>query len=219
MNSSWWVANYLEHAPALLVSQVVWVIGSICLHELAHGWAAIRHGDDTPIVTGHMTWSPLVHMGPWSLLMFAVVGIAWGLMPVNPSRMRGRHAEAVVALAGPAMNIALATLSIVLGGIWVSYGEFAGPALYENFRTFFVAGVYLNLILAVFNLLPVPPLDGSRILAHYVPRYRNLIRDPRAQTVSLILFLIVFFNAGEYIWGPAIDAAVTSIEFVGDILP
>lgn len=115
----WWVSAYWEADPALLVSWVFWVIVSIVLHELAHGWVAIRLGDRTPIETGRMTWNPLVHMGQTSLIVFALVGIAWGMMPVNPSSLRGRYGDAWVSLAGPAMNLALALVLIVLGGIWL----------------------------------------------------------------------------------------------------
>ena len=87
------------------------------LHELAHGWAAIWLGDQTPVRQGRMTGNPLVHMGPWSLLMLAVAGIAWGQMPIDRTRLRGRHGEAIVAAAGPAMNVllALAALSTLAG--------------------------------------------------------------------------------------------------------
>src|SRR5262249_8984123 len=113
MGFNWWVAEIWNQSPVLLVSWIVWVIGSIVLHELAHGWAALWCGDRTPIETGHMTWNPLVHMGQMSLLMFALVGIAWGQMPVDPSRFRGRYDDAKVALAGPLMNLALAITALV----------------------------------------------------------------------------------------------------------
>lgn len=74
----WWVATIWETSPFLLLGWIVWVIGSITLHELAHGWAAIRCGDRTPIETGHMTANPIVHMGPMSLIVFGLFGIAWG---------------------------------------------------------------------------------------------------------------------------------------------
>src|SRR6056297_3003392 len=96
----WWISDLLSNqsinGQVWVVSWAVWVILSICLHELAHGWTAIRLGDDTPVVTGHMTWNPIVHMGAFSLFVFAFIGIAWGQMPINPSKLRGRYAESVV---------------------------------------------------------------------------------------------------------------------------
>ena len=74
----WWVADMWSESPARLISWVFWVILSVTLHELAHGVAALWQGDRTPEETGHMTWNPLVHMGQWSLIMFVLVGIAWG---------------------------------------------------------------------------------------------------------------------------------------------
>ena len=84
----WWMADLWQQNPMLLCSWVFWVILSICLHELGHGYAAIKCGDDTPRLSGHMTLNPIVHMGVPSLVMFAIVGIAWGMMPVDPSRFR-----------------------------------------------------------------------------------------------------------------------------------
>ena len=77
--------------PFTYVSWVVTVVVSVVLHELGHGVAALRQGDDTPRTSGHMTLNPLVHMGGLSLFLLFVIGIAWGMMPVNPSRFRSRH--------------------------------------------------------------------------------------------------------------------------------
>lgn len=213
----WWVADLMARNPALLVSWVVWVIGSIVLHELAHGWAAIRLGDRTPIELGHMTWNPLVHMGGLSLLMFALVGIAWGVMPVNPHRLRGRHAEAVVAAAGPAMNLGLAIVAVVGSALWLAYAGAVSDPLKSNVLGFFQIGAFLNLVLLAFNLLPVPPLDGSRILADFSRRYRELIESPNAAMISMLIFIFVFITAFDRIVGPAIflrdwaQAAILSI--------
>lgn len=215
----WWVATLLRDDPALLASWIVWVIGSIVLHELAHGWAAMWQGDDTPRASGHMTWNPLVHMGGMSLLVFALVGIAWGMMPVNPSRFRGRYGEVWVALAGPAMNLVLAAGAIVLGSIWSGYFQGVPDPLWRNFMVFFIAGAFLNVALAVFNLLPVPPLDGSRILAGFSDSYRRLISHPQAIVISLILFLLVFARGGSFVF--QIGRGVSDAGFVGvsNILP
>ena len=103
----WWMhAVYDSGGLAAVLGWVFWVIFSICLHELAHGWAAIWQGDRTPRETGHMTMNPMVHMGGASLIVFALVGIAWGLMPTDPSRYRwGRRGRIAVAAAGPLMNL------------------------------------------------------------------------------------------------------------------
>ena len=97
--------NSLTTNPQFYFAVIIVVVISICLHELGHGFAAIALGDRTPEETGHITLNPLVHMGPISLAMLAIVGISWGAMPVDPTRLRGRYAEALVALAGPAVNL------------------------------------------------------------------------------------------------------------------
>src|SRR5437763_14219429 len=94
------------------------VVVSICLHELAHGVVAVLLGDRTPIESGHMTLNPAAHISPVSLICLLLAGIAWGLMPVDPRRMRGRYAESFVALAGPAANVLLAVAALASLGIW-----------------------------------------------------------------------------------------------------
>jgi Zn-dependent protease len=209
----------------ILTAWVFWVISSIVLHELAHGWAALRCGDDTPRATGHMTINPLVHMGGMSLIMFAVVGIAWGAMPVNPSNFRGRHDDAKVAFAGPLMNIALAALCIVgyavwgaaAGGHWSSSLQVDDPA-YTNIGVFFRIGAGLSVVLALFNLIPVPPLDGSRIIASFVPAFRELTSRPQAAGASMILFILVFIFAGRLIFPLGFGAAADACDALTRVL-
>lgn len=212
---NWWVSDVMTNLgiPAL-VAWVFWVIASITLHELGHGVAAIWRGDRTPVETGHMTLNPVVHMGPVSLLVFAVAGFAWGMMPVNPSRMRGRYAEALVALAGPAVNLLLAAVCTVAGALWIAASEDGwgvlrpNPTLYANLQVFFLLGAMLNIALMLFNLLPVPPLDGSRVAATFVPAYRRAVENPAFQHVVLIGFLVVFFVAGGVIFDLGFDVAI-----------
>lgn len=205
----WWVHEYWNASPAFLVSWVVWAIGAVVLHELGHGWAAIRFGDRTPIETGHMTWNPAVHMGTMGMIVFAVIGLPFGAMPVDPSRMRGRHAESLMSLAGPMMNLALAAGALVAGMIWMGVGGghwipsvHANEPLYSNLVLFFRVGLWLNMLLMVFNLVPVPPLDGSRIVAHYSPPYRRFFFETEnGRWVGLGLFLLLFFFGADYILG------------------
>ena len=89
--TGWWIHDLWQSGQGtLLVSWIFWVIASITLHELAHGWAAIFQGDDTPLVTGHMTANPVVHMGIPSIFIFLLLGIAWGAMPINPYKLRNK---------------------------------------------------------------------------------------------------------------------------------
>lgn len=199
---NWWVTDVLNfQGPAVLVSWIVLVLGSIILHELGHGWAAIRSGDQTPIYTGHMTWNPLVHMGSTSLIVFALAGIAWGQMPVDPSRFRRRKDDAFVAFAGPAMNLGILLICLILGSLWIAFADGKVPErAFNNIDSFFCLAVKLNVVLLVLNLIPVPPLDGSTILATYSQGYRNLLRNPNASMIGLLVFVVIFFKFGRFIW-------------------
>jgi Zn-dependent protease len=201
----WWVLRVLDSGgPPLLIAWIIWVVVSITLHELAHGWAAIRRGDTTPIDTGHMTWNPLVHMGGPSLLVFALTGIAWGMMPVDTTRMRGKYADAAVSFAGPFMNFGLAVACIIasVASVLILRGAPSGNTeLLDKLLLFFGVGCALNVTLGIFNLLPAPPLDGSHILAGFWPAYRRFLSTQGGQFFGIVLFIIAFFFAGRLIGG------------------
>lgn len=214
----WWIAdgwNNPSLGPVYVVSWLVWVVFSIVLHELAHGWAAIKLGDETPRWSGHMTWNPLVHMGGFSLLALLIFGIAWGAMPVDESRLRGRHGVALVAGAGPATNLILAIIAMVGLIVWVPLAsgamisgvEFAEP-LTGNVEMFFKVGAMLNIVLMLFNLLPAMPLDGGRIAAEYIQPYREFVRSENGMWISFgIMILFFYFGAG-----PLFSTAITIVR-------
>jgi Zn-dependent protease len=215
----WWVAQWWEQSPVLLISWVVWVIVSVVLHELSHGWAAIRCGDRTPIELGHMTWNPVVHMPGMSLIMFGLFGFTWGLMPVDPTRFRGRHDDAIVAAAGPAMNLLLALVSLVLYTVWVGigggywiHGVSVPDPLFSNVQTFFRIGLVINVVGVLFNLIPIPPLDGSRIVGSFSRRYERLWEGEHAQYVGLAAFGLLFFVVGPRIFDVGFSAARYAIH-------
>jgi Zn-dependent protease len=219
--SGWWVADYYRSGGAVVVvSWIFWVLFSITLHELAHGWAALWQGDDTPRRYRRMTMNPIVHMGPMSLLMFAIIGIAWGLMPVDPSRFRWkRKGRVVVAAAGPAMNILLALLSLTVAAVWLEYGPVREP-LFSNVQHFLFIGGMLNLVLAVFNLLPFPPLDGSNILMGLSLRWYRLYQNPQAQMVGMFILLAVFVSGiGSLLFGAAASVGNRYVDAILTILP
>ncbi len=219
--TSWWVLRVWESGgPALLFAWAIWVIAAITLHELAHGWAAVSRGDNTPIESGHMTLNPLVHMGGMSLIVFALTGIAWGMMPVDPSRFRGRHADAWVAFAGPLMNIVLAAVCIIASAITIAATGAKGTGVNStpaSILLFFAVGCSLNIFLALFNMLPAPPLDGSRVLASFSRQYREAMGTAGGQFGGAVLFIIAFFFAGRFIggWGMTVWGEGTGLLVQG----
>ena len=191
--------QYLFTNPQLYFAIVIVVIVSIVLHELAHGWMAMYLGDTTPRDSGHMTGNPLVHMGMTSIVMLFLVGIAFGAMPVNPSRLRGRYGDALVALAGPAMNALIAIVTTLILSLWQSLGGVGSNHVVENLQFLLKVFGIMNIILILFNLLPVPPLDGSRVAADLIPAYRNFLATEAGQFLTLVMFLGLFMFSGRVI--------------------
>lgn len=218
MFGNWWVTDAWNQSPVFLASWVLWVIVSICLHELGHGIAAIRVGDDTPVRTGHMTFNPMVHMGQTALICFAIFGFTWGLMPVDPSRFRGRYAEAFVAAAGPFVNVILAIVCIVGAALWMRFGGSAPSHIDQNIRYFLWVGAMINVMGVIFNLIPVPPLDGSRILANFVPSYERMFYHSRhGSTIGLIAFVALFMFGGR-LWDVATGISGSAIRALVSVL-
>jgi Zn-dependent protease len=187
----WWIHELWNAGRGTeLVAWIFWVIFSITLHELAHGWAALWEGDDTPRVTGHMSANPVVHMGLPSMVLFLIIGIAWGMMPVNPYKFRhGKWGRILVSFAGPAMNLLIAFVVLtVLGFVIDPFTE------QTDVETFLLTGGFLNLILFALNMLPVPPLDGSNILANLSNTVARWYSHPQAQMAGLLLFFLLIMT-------------------------
>lgn len=170
--------------PVLFFRIIVIVIASVCLHELAHGWAAITQGDDTPIKRGHMTFNPVVHMGWYSIIFLCIGGICWGAMPVNPSKFRSpKWGNIVVSAAGPLLNLALGILFLILLKLPsnLPFGEMLSAQ-------FLLLGARINLILFLFNLLPIPPLDGFHVCSEFFPSLKPLENSPYGLLALMIIF-------------------------------
>ena len=150
---------------------VVWVVAmlyAVTIHEFSHALAAKLLGDDTPVEQGRLTLNPLSHIDGMGLIMLLLVGFGWG-RPVefNPLRLRGgRVASALVGLAGPFSNIASVAALSGITRFLLSSGRYTAENLMIQF---FIFLVLLNLNLFAFNLLPIPPLDGSHVLLAVLP--------------------------------------------------
>jgi Zn-dependent protease len=178
--------------PIYFFRIIVIVILSITLHELAHGWAAMSQGDNTPQKTGHLTLNPVVHMGKESLIFLCLTGIAWGQMPVNPSKFRSaKLGNILVSAAGPLANLALGILFILLLKLFFNFnltGLFSLKFLY--------LAAQINLSLFVFNLLPIPPLDGFHVFSEIFPQLKPLQYTQFGLFALMLLFIIPDFGIG-----------------------
>jgi Zn-dependent protease len=155
-------------APPLLLA--------LTLHELAHGLVAYRLGDPTAKNAGRLTLNPLKHLDPLGTIAFFIIKFGWAKpVPVNPGYFRHPKRDMLwVALAGPVTNLGLAVISaIVAKALWLVAANLpysaAAEAILVPFNAMLIASVWINLVLCIFNFLPIPPLDGSRILTGLLP--------------------------------------------------
>ncbi len=155
-----------------LVLLVPVILLALTVHEFSHGLAAYRLGDPTAKYAGRLTLNPIPHLDPIGTLMLFLVHFGWAKpVPVDPRYFANPKRDMLwVALAGPASNMALAFLSgLVIRFIKVNPDPFMGSFIGEAFIAMLYLSLRINLALAVFNLLPVPPLDGSKVLYGLLP--------------------------------------------------
>jgi Zn-dependent protease len=176
--------------PFLLVSLV--------LHELAHAYVATWLGDPSPRRDGRLSFNPIVHLDPLGTTVFVLTALVsdfifgWAKpVMVNPRHFRRPQVDmALVAAAGPATNLLLALGCVA----WLVHGNPEGTLLDVLVRAFEV-----NVVLGIFNLIPIPPLDGSRILGAVLPRYLNFIWA-RLDRIGMIALFVVIFVFNEQFW-------------------
>ncbi|MBY8965352.1 site-2 protease family protein [Algiphilus sp. NNCM1] len=195
-----------------LVQQLaVWalpVLLAVTLHEAAHGYVARALGDSTAAQLGRLSLNPLRHIDPVGTvlvpgLLLAMGGFLFGWakpVPVNPARLKqGRRSMAWVAVAGPLANLAMAIGWAILLKLLLVSGADGGIA--TGLRYMALAGIAINILLMVLNLLPLPPLDGSRVLGGFLPPQQAQMLD-RIEPYGLIILLALLFTGvlGFILW-------------------
>lgn len=189
--------------PVLLFSMVA--------HEYAHGYAALRQGDPTAYMLGRLTFNPIKHIDPWmTIALPLLLGLSSGgrvifggakPVPVNPRNYRNyRRGDIIVSLAGIATNLALAVVCLVLViGLWaLAQAVPVGGQTLALLQRMMFWGIWLNLLLACFNLIPIPPLDGSHVLYHFLPPALGAQFRALSQYGFLILLMLMLFFQGLF---------------------
>lgn len=198
------------HDIALMLPAIV--LG-LTFHEYAHGLAAYWLGDDTARLQGRLTINPAAHVDPVGLILLFLAGFGWAKpVPVNPLSFKGdmRRCMLLVSLAGPAMNILIAVAAVVV------YRALAGLQL-PYFTMIMVYIIQINVVLAIFNLLPIPPLDGSKILAGLLPGRQEWLYHLEAYGM-IILILLVFSGAIGYVFNIIIRPLVIALLSLAGII-
>jgi len=178
--------------PQIIVLLIPALVFSLSFHEFAHAWMAYRLGDSTAARMGRLTLNPMSHLDPIGSLALLLMGFGWAKpVPVDPRYLENPRQDMVkVAAAGPISNIILAIIAALVLRLL-----FDTNLLSNSIKTFFIIFMQINITLAVFNLLPVSPLDGSQILSPFLENkfgpdivWKMRVHGPR------VLFIIIIFS-------------------------
>ena len=217
-----WLIHLLLSLPTILIA--------LSVHECAHAWAAYKLGDSTAKNFGRMTINPLKHLDPLGVLCMIVAGFGWARpVPVNSRNLRNPKKDMVlISLAGPASNIVLAFIGLLILRILqvlvlpalsaAAIGAFGVDAI-AMLLQFLMLFCMLNAGLAIFNLLPIPPLDGSHLLALILPSriYFKYVRYERYISFALVLLLV--FNVLDVPLLFLRSYLLMGLEWIIDLIP
>ena len=205
-----------------LISRIFVLLTAFAVHEFAHAWTADRFGDPTPRNNGRLTLNPMAHLDPMGSLMLIVVGFGWAKpVPVNPSALARRSSAALmwVSLAGPASNFLMAIIAAIpfqLGLVSAFNALTNTSGILPSLDKLLWEFVYINLLLMLFNLIPLAPLDGEKILYYLLPISGQGVMDNIRPYGPMILLAVIFLGPllGFNILGSVIGPPLTALMSV-----
>jgi len=198
------ILNLLFQDPKLFFTWVLALLLAITVHEFMHAWTANYLGDPTAKHMGRISLNPLVHLDLFGTLAILLIGIGWGKpVQINERNFKNpRLGSAITSLAGPLSNMAIVAIFL----IFIRLGLITNPVLLPIFATI----VMVNIILMVFNLIPIPPLDGSKVLYYFLPRSVDIAK---LETYGPFLILGLFFFGRGFL-SLLISAAISLISTI-----
>lgn len=178
------------------------ILLAVVLHEVSHGWVADRLGDSTARYSGRLTLNPVAHIDLFGTIILPLVllisgGFIFGYakpVPINPYNLRNPRRDIIwISLAGILTNLALAAVSAMLFRIVASASPGSWSLIATPIRMMLYASVMINTVLAVFNAIPIPPLDGSRVLSHLLPPEQSAV-FAKLEPYGFLIILFLFFT-------------------------
>lgn len=216
------LSNFMNLNRYEILARIVIILLVLPLHEFAHGWVARKCGDDTAEAAGRLTLNPLAHVDPFGAVLLLLTGFGWAKpVPINPARMNHPRKGIIwTSLAGPLSNLLAALVGVVLMQIVFPF-YYADPnAVLTGVYTLLYWFVAINISLAVFNLIPVPPLDGSKILEMVLPGKLAFAFHNFSYRYSFLLLLFLVFSGmiGRIINPLAQFYTGTTIRLIASVL-
>ncbi len=168
---------------------------ALTVHEVSHGYVAYRLGDPTAKSQGRLTLNPLKHLDPIGTICFFIMKIGWAKpVPINPAYFKNPQRDTLwVSLAGPGANLLLAVASALIIKLIILLSPFLPRYFILPFGIMLEASVWINIILAIFNLIPIPPLDGSKILLNLLP-HDLAVAFAKMERFGFIILLVLFYT-------------------------
>ena len=202
---------FLYTLPALLIS--------LSIHEFAHAWVAYKQGDISQKLRGRLTLDPFKHIDPIGFLCIVLCGVGWGrpVMVDDRNFKNSRKGTMLTALAGPVSNLLLAVLLTLVLKILMMVGVFdniVANSIGTIFLQMFLYTIEFNIVFGIFNLIPLPPLDGSKVLAYFLPQSLRGIMYTLERYSFIILLIRFCTNITSYIITPAYNAILNLLNWI-----